>query len=71
MTSLSAPIPDDPPPVDLQTARTLLGGVSIQTIYRLIQDGELELVKIRRRSFVTRRSINAVINSAERDGTGS
>jgi excisionase family DNA binding protein len=46
--------------IDLPTACQVLGGVSPQTIYRLIKDGELELVKIRRRSLLTRASVDAL-----------
>lgn len=33
-------------------ARQVLGGISSATFYKLVQDGELRLVKIGRRSFV-------------------
>ena len=47
--------------VDIPTARRLLGDVSPQTIYRLIHDGELTLVKVRRRSLLRRRDLEEFI----------
>ena len=39
-----------------------LGGISRTTAYKLVEDGELELVKIGRRSFVTMRSLEAYVH---------
>lgn len=65
MPSSPAPLTRNPAPllIDLGTTRELLGGISTQTIYRLIADGQLELVKIRRRSFVTLSSLEALIRT--------
>jgi hypothetical protein len=52
--------------VTFAEAKRLLGGVSPQTIYCLVADGQLELVKIRRRSFVTRSSVENLIQTATR-----
>ena len=39
-----------------------LGGVCRTTVYKLINDGELELVKIGRRSFITGKSLTAYVD---------
>lgn len=38
--------------MSLNEAREYLGGISPQTLYRLVADGHLRLVKLRRRSFI-------------------
>lgn len=40
-----------------------LGGVCRTTVYRLINNGQLELVKIGRRSFVTGESLTSYVES--------
>jgi excisionase family DNA binding protein len=50
--------------VDLSNTRSALGGISKQTVYRLVADGELGVVKIRRRTFFRRRDIEALIARA-------
>lgn len=42
------PIDGDPP-----TALTVLGGMSRSTFYELTKDGQIEVTKVGRRSFVT------------------
>jgi excisionase family DNA binding protein len=53
--------------VSRDQARVLLGGISNQTLYRLIADRSLRLVKVRRRSFIHRADIDALI---ERNTSG-
>ena len=60
--------PTLPALVTVAEARRLLGGVSGQTIYRLIADGELPIVKIRRRTFMRCADLEALIESATRSG---
>jgi excisionase family DNA binding protein len=54
--------------VSLADARTSLGGVSPQTLYRLAADGDLRIVKVRRRSFVPASDIDAYIARSTRLG---
>jgi excisionase family DNA binding protein len=42
-------------------AREYLGGVSSQTLYRLVNEAGLPLVKIRRRSFFHRSDLDALV----------
>jgi excisionase family DNA binding protein len=48
----------------------LLGGISYQTLYQLVADRSLRLVKVRRRSFIRRDDIDALIErgASGRDG---
>lgn len=46
---------------DLPGAGRLLGGTSRSTLYRLIERGELDAVKLGSRTFITRDSIVALI----------
>lgn len=48
--------------VTVRDARRMLGGISSQTIYRLVHDGDLTIVKIRRRSFIRTADLAALIN---------
>ena len=43
-------------------ARELLGGISHTTFYRLVRDGEIHLVKLRNRSFVTDAELKRLAN---------
>jgi hypothetical protein len=52
--------------VRLPDALTLLGGISKPTAYRLVKSGQLTLVKIASRTFITKASIEAVLEN----GTG-
>ena len=54
------------PLIDLREARVLLGGISPQLLYRLIADGQLRLVKIRRRSFIRQDDVEALIERSTR-----
>jgi excisionase family DNA binding protein len=54
-TAVSSPL------VGLREARFLLGGISAHTLYRLISDGDLRLVKLRRRSFIRRAEVEQLI----------
>ena len=47
--------------VGIPGAGGLLGGVCRTTVYKLVNDGELELVKIGRRSFITGQSLTAYV----------
>jgi hypothetical protein len=59
-------IPKAPPPrlLSMQEARERLGGVSAQTVRRIAAEGEFEVVKVRRRSFITAADIDAFIARA-------
>jgi hypothetical protein len=52
------------PLVPVLDARQILGGVSSQTIYRLVKRGDLRLVKIRRRSFIRLDDLQLLIASS-------
>ncbi len=54
--------PDTSPLLSLADARSVLN-VSRTTVFRLIRDNALELIKVRRRSMVTRASVEAYISS--------
>jgi hypothetical protein len=54
--------------VTLAQARLRLGGISPQTLYRLVADGELVLVKLRRRSFVIAGDLERLIERSSRRG---
>lgn len=45
----------------IDDAQTRLGHLGRTKLYELIKDGELATVKIGRRSFITRRSIDAYV----------
>jgi excisionase family DNA binding protein len=47
-------------------ARQYLGGVSPQTLYRLINEEGLPLVKIRRRTFFRRSDLDALVRASTR-----
>jgi excisionase family DNA binding protein len=47
--------------VDVATAREELGGISRATLYRLAHDGELPMIKVRRRTFFRRRDLESFI----------
>jgi hypothetical protein len=47
--------------VDYRAAAGLLGGISIMTLHRMIEAGELVRVKLGRRAFVTRESVGALV----------
>lgn len=46
----------------IDDAQTRLGQLGRTKLYELIKDGELTTVKIGRRSFITRRSIEAYVD---------
>jgi excisionase family DNA binding protein len=48
----------------IQEAKSLLGGISNQTIYKLLNSGELESVVIGRRRFVSAAAITSFIAHA-------
>ncbi len=50
--------------VSLEAARQALGGISRQTLWRLVRAGQLESVTIGRRRFVPAESIQALIESS-------
>jgi len=52
--------------VGIPGAAGQLGGVCRTTVYKLISTGELELVKIGRRSFVTGESLAAYVERLRR-----
>jgi excisionase family DNA binding protein len=52
--------------VSLRDARRTLGGVSNQTLYRLVADGQITLIKIRRRSFIRRSELDDLIRRSIR-----
>jgi excisionase family DNA binding protein len=63
--------PDTADLMSLADARSMLGGISAQTLYRLIHDGDLDLVKIRRRSFIRRGDLDELVERSTRGiGTG-
>jgi excisionase family DNA binding protein len=66
MTSDSIRARDNASLLTLREARVCLGGISAHTLYRLIDDGELKLVKLRRRSFIRRDDIEALIDRSTR-----
>jgi excisionase family DNA binding protein len=47
--------------VSLADARAYLGGVSAQTLYRLVADGQLTIIKVRRRSFLRRSDLERLV----------
>jgi excisionase family DNA binding protein len=47
-------------------AKDILGGISAQTLYRLIADEQLAIVKIRRRTFIRRSDVDALIERSTR-----
>jgi excisionase family DNA binding protein len=47
-------------------AREYLGGISPQTLYRLVNEHGLPLVKIRRRSFFHRTDLDALVRASTR-----
>lgn len=55
-------------PIGLSIEETCkyLGGLSKQTIYRMIGRGELEAIKIGTRTLVTTSSIKSAVENAER-----
>jgi len=48
--------------VAIRATQELLGGVSRQTIYNLIANGELHRVNLGRRAFITGASIEALLD---------
>jgi excisionase family DNA binding protein len=68
MNESAARTPKAPPLLNLPEARAYLGGISNQTLYRLIADRSLRLVKVRRRSFIYRADIDALIERSTSDG---
>jgi excisionase family DNA binding protein len=46
--------------VDAAEARRQLGGISVQTLRRLVADGELPVVRIRRRVLFRRADLNRI-----------
>jgi excisionase family DNA binding protein len=66
MDDISAREPDLSLLVSVPDARRHLGGVSSQTIYRLIANGKLRLVKVGRRSLIPRADLEALAESGSR-----
>lgn len=64
----SSPTPDIPELVSRQQAATILG-VSIQTIAKLITEGTLSAVRVRRRVLIPQSAITAYLRSREVDGS--
>lgn len=62
-TDMNIPTDGKPwrPLIPLEEAAYLLGGITEREIYKRIEAGDLERVKLGRRSFVTRVSIDAFI----------
>jgi hypothetical protein len=54
--------------LDLAAARQLLGGVSTATVYRLVGEGALPMIKIRRRTFFRYRDLLSLIDRGGRRG---
>jgi excisionase family DNA binding protein len=52
--------------VSLREARKYLGGISPQTLYRLVADGDLRLVKLRRRSFIRIADLERLVAASTR-----
>lgn len=48
--------------VDFGAAQAMLGGLGRTSLYGLINDGQLETVKIGRRIFVTQRSLDSYVD---------
>ncbi|OMB93580.1 helix-turn-helix transcriptional regulator [Mycobacterium colombiense] len=65
-----APEPDDRLLYPKLDARRLIGGVGNTTLWRLVNEGELEQVKIGRRSFITAESIHAYVARLRGGGRG-
>ena len=57
---------DDSILFSIQQTRERLGGISRSTLYNLLSRGELRLVKIGRRSFVTAESLQDFIRTLGR-----
>lgn len=55
--------------MSLREAREYLGGISPQTLYRLVADGQLRLVKLRRRSFIRVADLERLVAASTRRGT--
>lgn len=51
----------DAPLLTVTDARRRLGGVSVNTFYDLVNNGELSIVKIRRRTFVRPEDVQVLI----------
>ena len=66
MQGTGSSIPPHSPLVSVREARRVLGGISAQTLYRLVRDGDLKIVKLRRRSFLRRADIDALIDRSTR-----
>jgi hypothetical protein len=58
--------PDLAPLLDRAEARRYLGGISAQTLHRLVRDRELVIFKIRRRSFLRRVDREALVERSTR-----
>jgi excisionase family DNA binding protein len=54
-------VPESHDLLDLNAARAALGGIGLSTLYRLIWNGDLPVVKVRRRSFIRRADVDAFI----------
>jgi excisionase family DNA binding protein len=61
MTDRTQPEPSGSALLSAVEAREYLGGISPQTLYRLVNEHGLPLVKIRRRSFFHRTDLDALI----------
>jgi excisionase family DNA binding protein len=66
MDAESTSAPDMSPLMSVSAARAHLGGVSRETLYRLVREGELSIVKVRRRTFIPRADIEALIDRSTR-----
>jgi len=66
MAVLTAEVSKIPPLLtSIEDTRTLIGGTSRQTIYDLINAGDIESVRIGGRRFVVVESINALIERSK------
>lgn len=61
-------IPASPLIVSIDDARRMLGGVARSTVYKLIAAGDLDVVKIGRRTRITVESIGRLIATRMRIG---
>jgi excisionase family DNA binding protein len=57
------------PLMDVDDGRRYLGGISRQTLYKLVRDGDLTIVKLRRRSFLRRADLDALIAGTQDEKT--
>ena len=67
---LTAPAAPPKPPTKLlhtiPATRELLGGAGLSTIYKLVEAGKLELVKLGSRSLITDKSVKDLVASLPR-----